>query len=201
MPPTRPLAGAADAARQEAARAWIDFVRPYATPEALRYCEAAIERSAVGTSVELAGPVGERNVYTLEPRGRVLCLAASTPTMIAQVGAALATGNAALVVPPPDPNNFLIRLPPALRVRVQRLGDPREAPCDLVLYEGDADDLLHWQRVFADLPGPVVPFLALRRGAPLDGSADFDLAWLVRERAVSTNTAAAGGNASLMSIG
>ena len=82
--------------------------------------------------------------------------------MIAQVGAALATGNVALVLPPPDPNNFLIRLPPALHARVQRLGDPREAPCDLVLYEGDADDLLHWQRAFADLPGPVVPFHALR---------------------------------------
>ncbi len=200
-PQTRALAAAADPARQEAARAWIDFVRPFTTAAALRYCETVIAHSAVGASVELPGPVGERNVYALEPRGRVLCLAASTATMIAQVGAALATGNAALVVPPPDPNNFLIRLPPALGARIQRLGDPREAPCDLVLYEGDADGLLHWLRAFADVPGPVVPFHAVPRGAPLDGSADFDLAWLVRERAVSTNTAAAGGNASLMSIG
>ncbi len=200
-PRTRPLAAPADAARQVAARAWIEFVRPHATVEAVRYCERAIDASAVGATVELPGPVGERNVYALAPRGRVLCLAASTPNMVAQIGAALATGNIALVVPPPDPNSFWMRLPQPLRTHVRRLGDPREAPCDVVLYEGDADSLRHWLGVFAELPGPVVPFHAVPRGAPLDGSADFDLVWLLHERAISTNTAAAGGNASLMSIG
>ena len=42
----------------------------------------------------------------------------------------------------------------------------------------------------------VVPVLAV--SSPDE---DYPLEWLVAERAISTNTAAAGGNASLMSIG
>ena len=47
---------------------------------------------------------------------------------------------------------------------------------------------------------------AAREGARVrvlqaDGAADSELAWLLAERVVSVNTAAAGGNASLMSLG
>jgi RHH-type proline utilization regulon transcriptional repressor/proline dehydrogenase/delta 1-pyrroline-5-carboxylate dehydrogenase len=200
-PVARPLAAAEDGARFAAARDWIAFVRPYTTAQAVQYCERAIARSAAGAVAELPGPVGERNVYALEPRGRVLCMASSTPTMVAQVGATLATGNVALVLPPPDPNNWRARMPETLRAHVRFLADPQEAPCDVALYEGDADDLRRWLGLFAARPGPVVPFLSVPRDALLAGTADYDLVWLLRERAVSTNTAAAGGNASLMTIG
>jgi RHH-type proline utilization regulon transcriptional repressor/proline dehydrogenase/delta 1-pyrroline-5-carboxylate dehydrogenase len=200
-PDRRPLAAPATAAHQGAARAWIDFARRHGPAAAVRYCEQALARSAVGAAEELAGPVGESNIYSLCPRGRVLCLAASTPTMVAQIGAALATGNVALVVPPPDPDTLLNRLPDALRPHIRRLDDPLEVPCDVVLYEGDGDGLRHWLGALAEQAGKLVPVHAVPRGAPLDGTADFDLAWLVGERSVSTNTAAAGGNASLMSVG
>lgn len=200
-PRPRPMAATADAARLAPARAWIEFVRPYTPPEALRLCEQALAESAVGASEDLPGPVGERNVYALEPRGRVLCLASTTASMVAQIGAALATGNVALAVPPPDPNNWRVRMPDALRAHVRFLGHPQEAPCDAVLYEGDADGLRHWLGLFAAGPGPIVPVFAVPRGALLAGTATYDLAWLLNERAISTNTAAAGGNASLMSIG
>jgi RHH-type proline utilization regulon transcriptional repressor/proline dehydrogenase/delta 1-pyrroline-5-carboxylate dehydrogenase len=127
----------------------------------------------------------------------VLCMATTNAAMAAQVGAALATGNVALVVPPPDPNNFLSRLPAALKPHVRRVADPLAEPCDTVLFDtGHADALLHWQSVFAARPGEVVPF-----HVPDPTTGEYDLAWLMHERAVSTNTAAAGGNASLMAIG
>ncbi|MDA8253893.1 MAG: trifunctional transcriptional regulator/proline dehydrogenase/L-glutamate gamma-semialdehyde dehydrogenase [Rhodospirillales bacterium] len=201
-PLTPPRAVPADAAaRTEAARAWVEFARPFTTAEAARGCERAIECSAVGMSMELPGPVGERNLYALAPRGRVLCMAGTPAVMVVQVAAALAAGNVAVVLPPPDPDDLLAHLPAALRGKVRRVNDARGAACDVVLYEGDAESLRGWLGVFAAAPGPVVPVHALPAGALLDGTAEYDPAWLVTERAVSTNTAAAGGNASLMSVG
>jgi len=42
---------------------------------------------------------------------------------------------------------------------------------------------------------------ALRVDELASGQPDYPLEWLLEERSISTNTAAAGGNASLMSIG
>ena len=181
----------------EAARDWLAFAAGHVGADAAEACRRAIARSPLGVSIDLPGPVGERNTYALLPRGRVLCMAMSNATMVAQVGAALATGNVALVLPPADANNFLARLPPALIPHVRPVGEPLAEPCNAVLFDdGHADALLHWQGVFAARPGKLVAF-----HVPDPASGDYDLEWLVRERAVSTNTAAAGGNASLMAIG
>jgi len=69
-------------------------------------------------------------------------------------------------------------------------------PFDAVLHSGPVDDL---QQVLATLSlraGPIVGVTALP-GLP----GDQVLARLVTERSISVNTAAAGGNASLMMIG
>jgi RHH-type proline utilization regulon transcriptional repressor/proline dehydrogenase/delta 1-pyrroline-5-carboxylate dehydrogenase len=105
----------------------------------------------------LPGPVGEENVYTLVPRGVVLCL---TPTLKAL---ARAVGNR--VITNWDAGDF-----------------------DVVLMEGTADEVLAVQKRLAALPGKVVPLL-VGRVLPV---------WLMREKCVSTNTAAAGGNANLL---
>ena len=52
------------------------------------------------------------------------------------------------------------------------------------------------QRVLAARPGPIVGLTVLRPGAT-----DVPLARLLTERSTSVNTAAAGGNASLMTLG
>ena len=200
-PPAAPLTPAAGGPAREAARTWIEFIRPFLGAKVVDACERATAHAMVGVSVELPGPVGERNVYALEPRGRVLCLAGTQGAMAVQVAAALATGNVAVVLPPHDPNDILPRLPPSLRGRVVRVDDARGADCDAVLYEGDAESLRNWLAVFAARPGAVVPVHAVRVGAPLDGTGGYDPASLVTERTISTNTAAAGGNASLMSVG
>ncbi len=71
--------------------------------------------------------------------------------------------------------------------------DRGAANFDAVLFEGDADALLAINQEMAARDGPIVPVYV--------GRPDYDLEWLVRERCISTNTAAAGGNATLMAIG
>ena len=70
-----------------------------------------------------------------------------------------------------------------------------------MLFEGDSDALKSVNQQAAALAGPIVPVYGIDRDALADGAEDYPLEWLVAERSISTNTAAAGGNASLMTIG
>ncbi len=69
-----------------------------------------------------------------------------------------------------------------------------------VLYEGDSDGLQALSRTVAGRPGPIIPVLA-RRADELSAGKAYPLEMLVREVSVCINTAAAGGNASLMMVG
>jgi RHH-type proline utilization regulon transcriptional repressor/proline dehydrogenase/delta 1-pyrroline-5-carboxylate dehydrogenase len=200
-PPTAPLPVArADSARFGPLRAWADFLDARGQPDAAAHCRRYLERSALGVSVEFPGPVGERNVYTLERRGTVLCLASGVAAMGVQVGAVLATGNVAVVLPPPDADDLVAAIPLAARAHLRIVRDAADAACDAVLFEGDGDALRQWAERFAAREGPIVPIHGVPRGALAAGAADYALEWLLRERVVSTNTTAAGGNASLMTI-
>jgi len=66
---------------------------------------------------------------------------------------------------------------------------------DAVLLHGAPQEARDVARALVDRPGPLVGLTALPPGA-----ADIPLERLLIERAVSTNTAAAGGNASLMTM-
>ena len=61
----------------------------------MELCADLARASRLGLEIELGGPVGERNLYSLGPRGTVLCDAASEEAMIAQIACALAAGNRA----------------------------------------------------------------------------------------------------------
>jgi RHH-type proline utilization regulon transcriptional repressor/proline dehydrogenase/delta 1-pyrroline-5-carboxylate dehydrogenase len=67
---------------------------------------------------------------------------------------------------------------------------------DAAIAHGPRETLLAAQRALAARPGPIVSLVG---HAP--GDAAIPLERLVLERSLSVNTAAAGGNASLMSIG
>jgi RHH-type proline utilization regulon transcriptional repressor/proline dehydrogenase/delta 1-pyrroline-5-carboxylate dehydrogenase len=67
---------------------------------------------------------------------------------------------------------------------------------DLVLHHGDAASRIALAQRIAGRAGPIVGIVALDAG-----SADIPLQRLLVERSISINTAAAGGNASLMTIG
>jgi RHH-type proline utilization regulon transcriptional repressor/proline dehydrogenase/delta 1-pyrroline-5-carboxylate dehydrogenase len=147
------------------------------------------ERSRLGLHLALPGPAGESNLYSLHPHGTVLCLAETEDGLLTQIGAALATGNRALVRAPAVLGGLLEELPAALRAHVVSDG-----AADVVLFEGGAEAL---RAAALDLAvaedGPIRPIFT---AAP-----DYPLEFLLAERSTSTNTAAAGGNASLMTIG
>lgn len=171
--------------------------------EALR--DQGIDPAPVQTYAELApalqpttlpGPVGESNQYVLHPRGALLCRAANRDGLLRQIGTALATGNTALLSGPHAQATAAL-VPAGLRALAREV-TPDDAP-DAALYDGDPAGLRALLGEVARYEHAVVPVYAL----PCDGiqTADYPLELLLHETAVSVNTAAAGGNASLMTIG
>jgi RHH-type proline utilization regulon transcriptional repressor/proline dehydrogenase/delta 1-pyrroline-5-carboxylate dehydrogenase len=156
-------------------------------------------RSPLGARVELPGPVGERNVYALRRRGRIAAIAADDSGALIQIGTILATGNDAVVSAGVVPT--LKGLPPEFGRRIETVLSPLEAPALAgALIAGDAAAVSGALRQLAARPGPIVRLQALTP-ARLAAGEDYDLTALVEERVIATNTAAAGGNASLMTIG
>jgi RHH-type proline utilization regulon transcriptional repressor/proline dehydrogenase/delta 1-pyrroline-5-carboxylate dehydrogenase len=154
---------------------------------------AALTRT--GHPVLLPGPTGERNTWTLVPRSAVLCLARADADRLLQLAAVLASG--AQAVWPADARALWQRLPADVQPRVQLASD-WSAPTvafEAVLLHGDVEELARVQRVLAERDGPVI---AVERLDP--GDAAIPLERLVVERCVSVNTAAAGGNATLMTL-
>jgi RHH-type proline utilization regulon transcriptional repressor/proline dehydrogenase/delta 1-pyrroline-5-carboxylate dehydrogenase len=147
---------------------------------------------AVNASVELAGPVGERNIYLTRPRGTVLASAKTETGLLGQLIAILATGNRALVEAAPHLERLIADLPEAVRRRV-RTGPAEPGSVQAALVEGGEQAATTMSRRLAEWPGPVVTVEGL-----VDGRYSLDL--LVDEISISTNTAAAGGNASLMAL-
>ena len=157
-------------------------------------------RSPLGARVELKGPVGERNVYGLRRRGRIAAVAASQSGLLIQIGAILATGNDA-VVSAALAERALSRLPVELAHRIARAEDPLSAPAlAFALLEGERR---RPPRPCGSSPAARDRSCGSRRcPAPASPPArTYNLADLVEECAIATNTAAAGGNASLMTIG
>ncbi|BEP96780.1 trifunctional transcriptional regulator/proline dehydrogenase/L-glutamate gamma-semialdehyde dehydrogenase [Acidovorax sp. A79] len=160
-------------------------------------CRAFASATQSGTARTLPGPTGERNVYTLAPRPRVLCLAQAEGDLLTQTAAVLASGGKALW--PSTQAGLRAQLAPAVQASIavadQVLDDGR-IELSAVLHHGDAASLHAVCEALARRPGPIVGVTALPPGAT-----DVPLERLLIERALSVNTAAAGGNASLMTIG
>ena len=95
----------------------------------------------------------------------------------------------------------LAGLPADLAPRISHVEDPlRARALAFALLEGDDAATSEALRKLASRPGPIVRLQALS-GARLAAGEDYNLADLVEECATAANTAAAGGNASLMTIG
>ena len=179
------------------AQRYVEWLRVRGfTAEAAR-CAAFTTRSAVGMTVELPGPVGERNVYALRPRGRVAASARDSAGLLIQIGAILATGNIAVVASDDAARALLQDLPADIAPHVAMADTIEDVRA--VLHEGDAADLLVIAGRLAAREGPIVQIQSMTPARRAAG-ADYDLGRLLEECSVSTNTAAAGGNASLMSL-
>ena len=145
--------------------------------------------SALGTEIRLAGPVGESNLYRLQPRGQIGMRPETGQGLFEQMAAVLATGNRGVVAHPlPDD------LPPnvAAAFSASAIG-----PCSVILVEGDRIAVAQAVAEAAAAPGPIISVHAAEQDQPLAYHCD----WLLEEVSISINTTAAGGNASLMMIG
>jgi len=193
---------ASDEASASASRTTLEALRRWASAngrDALAtLCRRFAGLSRSGHARTLVGPTGERNVYTLLPREAVLCLAQDDADRLVQLAAVLSVGSTA--VWPVDPQTEALRasLPLEVQNAIASAQDWR-APTvsfDAVLHHGDAASLTAVNQALASRAGAIV---GLRGFAP--GDTAIPLESLVVERALSVNTAAAGGNASLMTIG
>lgn len=145
--------------------------------------------------LELPGPTGEANSLAFAPRGRVGCLARDAAGLAAQVAAALATGNTAVLADGEGVRAWVGRLPAPVRAAVEVRDGPLDGTVGLAaLLAGDEAEAWQWRAAAATWPGAIVPVLAP------DEEGDYPLYRLVVERVTSINTAAAGGNASLMTL-
>jgi RHH-type proline utilization regulon transcriptional repressor/proline dehydrogenase/delta 1-pyrroline-5-carboxylate dehydrogenase len=188
------LSAQAAANAQGALRAlmqWATAQQPALAAE----CSRLASMSRSGASVELPGPTGERNVYSIVPRTAVLCLANNDSDRLVQLAAVLAVGSRA--VWPADAQHLLLRLPSEVQAQVALARDWR-APAvayESVLLHGSSQELAEVQQQMSRREGPVVSVERM-----MSGETAIPLERLVVERALSINTAAAGGNASLMTI-
>jgi RHH-type proline utilization regulon transcriptional repressor/proline dehydrogenase/delta 1-pyrroline-5-carboxylate dehydrogenase len=151
---------------------------------------------SAGASKILPGPTGERNVYTLVPRSAVLCLASNDADRLVQLAAVRSVGSRAIW--PVDAQALYDRLSPEMQSHVALARDPFASAVtyDAVLLHGSIEELAEVQRKLALRDGPVV---SVERLEPSETAVPLER--LVVERALSINTAAAGGNATLMTIG
>ena len=176
-----------------AARHWASWLTYTGAAAAAARFQAELDVTPVGVAQDLMGPVGERNQYGTEPRGRVLCVATDQGELLTQIGAALATGNRALIAV--GAMEGLPALPADLSAWVAETPDVDQADVAAILFSGTGEALQALGQATAARQGQIVPIHI----AQPDGR--YPLEWLVQERSVSTNTTAAGGNANLMMIG
>ena len=80
-----------------AAQDLADWLDAQGEAELARKARRYADASALGAELELAGPVGERNLYALHPRGGVLLVPETRGGLIEQMAAVLATGNRGVV--------------------------------------------------------------------------------------------------------
>ncbi|WP_429110808.1 trifunctional transcriptional regulator/proline dehydrogenase/L-glutamate gamma-semialdehyde dehydrogenase [Aeromonas media] len=189
----------------EAAKPALLALRGWAgkqAPALVALCDRYGELALSGLTQLLVGPTGERNSYSLLPRERVLCLAAddkeAKTDLLAQLAACLAVGTEVLWQDNAQNRTLLTSLPGEVQARIQLVADwvSSEVGFDALLHHGDSDQLREVAKLAAARAGAIVGVHGLHRG-----ETDIPLERLLIEHALSVNTAAAGGNASLMTIG
>jgi len=168
-----------------------DWARQRANARLVQRCVDHAAASPLGFAIELPGPTGETNRETFHPRGRVLCEAQDEAGLLDQVAAVFATGNRAVVAASAQ-KHLPSDLPPGVRVSIEPIAASTAADVDLALCS-DPAAAARLRRELAAREGP-----RARVVTPVDGA--YPLLALVVERVLSVNTAAAGGNASLMTL-
>ena len=154
----------------------------------------SIEENLIGLYT-LPGPTGESNHYTIVPRKTVLCMAEQEQSLIQQLTSVYAIGSTPAVLRDDVVIlKYFSSMPETLRKSIQIIQNIETDHFDAVLYQGSEQKLMRLQQSIAQRQGAIIGITHVQIGQsiPIDR--------LVIERAVSINTAAAGGNASLMTL-
>jgi RHH-type transcriptional regulator, proline utilization regulon repressor / proline dehydrogenase / delta 1-pyrroline-5-carboxylate dehydrogenase len=180
-----------------------EFAKSRAFDAVVNYCDEAKPLS--GFSEELPGPTGEANRYCLLPRQAIACIVENQlglssesveETWLCQLACVLAAGSQA--VWPSMQQALRASLPVSLAQKITLARDPLadETSIDAVLFSGGAEEQVKTLTRLANRPGPII---GLSKVSLM--SREMPLERLIVERSISVNTAAAGGNAGLMTIG
>ena len=185
------------ASRSDALEALRDWAMRFESDLAA-LCDRLASLSPAGSTVVLPGPTGERNSYTVLPREAILCLAGSERDLLAELALVLALGARAVWPEGALVRAALKRLPSQVKDAIRIVGDwtAREGEFDAVIHHGSPQERIEIGRNLAKRNGPIVSVHGFAPGEP-----PFAIERLLVERVVSVNTAAAGGNASLMTVG
>jgi RHH-type proline utilization regulon transcriptional repressor/proline dehydrogenase/delta 1-pyrroline-5-carboxylate dehydrogenase len=156
---------------------------------------AQIKGFMVNKFYELQGPTGESNQYVIQPRQRVLAVASQLEAQAYQLLAIFAVNAKAVI----ESQSAFYRqcyssLPEVIKAAISVVDDLSTAQFDAVLHQGSSEQLLALQQQIT-AQAAIVGITHLS-----EASAAIPLERLVIERAISINTAAAGGNASLMTM-
>jgi len=166
-----------------------------AMAELSRLCQDYAAATPLRWRCELPGPTGESNVLRYRGRGVALCLqqGVDPEVLLAQLAAVFATGNRPLLLDTPQARASTAGLPLMLRAAMGWTAYWTAASFAVALFDGADDAARELRRSLARRDGARIP---LQRAV----ARRYDLEPLVAEQVVATNTAAAGGNATLMSL-
>ncbi len=163
---------------------------------ALRGAAAAAVSAAAALDagpIDLPGPTGESNQFSLHPRGPVLCLGPDGDSLLAQAVQALAAGNSVLAVAPNASDILtMLRNSGFPLATLDGCVDPKSLaslPIHLLAYAGSSEERAALRIALADRAGPIVPLVTDL----------IDPIAYCSERSVCIDTTAAGGNATLLS--
>ena len=141
--------------------------------------------------IALPGPTGETNTLEFHPRGAVLCMAKDERTLATQAKAMRALGNTIVMLREPSALAVRDHLDGADIVLVDRI-DPSKI--DAALLDVSASRLRKVRAELAESSRAIVPIVIST------GKGEGDWMRLTVERTLTVNTAAAGGNAALLSL-
>jgi len=185
-----------------AAQQFVAWLESKGNADAANQARAVAAQSSLGFNTELQGPVGELNLYALHPRGRVLLAPQTALGLHVQIAAGLATGNSIVIDAASGLQEELCNLPAQVANRISWSKDwAADGPFAGALIEGDAERVQQAIKVISAIPGPLVLTQAASSEEIAQNAGAYCLNWLLEEVTTSINTAAAGGNASLMTIG
>ncbi|MBG3036743.1 trifunctional transcriptional regulator/proline dehydrogenase/L-glutamate gamma-semialdehyde dehydrogenase [Proteus mirabilis] len=153
--------------------------------------------SQTGTLRVLPGPTGERNTYQLVPCGKVLCLSDNEQDIFTQLAGVFASGCHAIVHNAVFSQKTYRELPDIVRKAITLTDNWQDESLSInaVIYHGDSDQLKETCQQIAQRKGAIISVQGFSRGETA-----LLLERFLHERTLSVNTAAAGGNASLMTI-